>query len=304
MLSRNLARYVDQRRSLGFKFHSEHILLRGFVAFAERRGDRHVKSARVLAWAAEAPSPEQRRNRLHTVRRFALRMHAENPRHQIPAVDALGHAVAKRRSPYIYSVDEIARLLRAAAALEPAGSIRPIMYATLLGLIAATGIRISEALALDLDDVTADGLVIRETKFQKSRLLPLHATTRQALDRYLIARREVAVADRAIFISVAGQPLSYNTVRSVFLQLLDRTKLRGAHGGRDPRIHELRHTFAVRSLEQCRHNRTAVDRHIVALSTYLGHAHVTDTYWYLQATPVLMGQIAEAGEALLMGGAA
>jgi integrase len=93
-------------------------------------------------------------------------------------------------------------------------------------------------------------------------------------------------------------------VRNVFLTLLDRAGLRGAHAGRDPRIHDLRHTFAVRSLEQCSHDRTAVARHIVALSTYLGHAHVTDTYWYLQATPVLMGQIAEASEALLVGGAA
>jgi integrase len=228
-------------------------------------------------------------------------MHAENGRHQVPATDALGHVTVKRRPPYIYSPEEVVRLLAAAAALEPAGSIRPIMYATLLGVIAATGIRIAEALALQLDDATADGLVIRETKFQKSRLLPLHVTVRQALDRYLIARRKVA-ANRALFVSVAGKGPHYNAVRGVFLQLLDRTKLRGAHAGRDPRIHDLRHTFAVRSLEQCSHDRGAVARHIVALSTYLGHAHVTDTYWYLQATPVLMGQIAEAGEALFMGG--
>ena len=111
--------------------------------------------------------------------------------------------------------------------------------------------RIAEALALQLDDVTADGLVIRETKFQKSRLLPLHATVRQALDRYLIDRRKVPAADRALFISVGGRSLPYNTVRNVFLQLLDRTGLRGVHRGRDPRIHDLRHSFAVRSLEQC-----------------------------------------------------
>jgi integrase len=304
MLSRDLARYVEQRRSLGFKCYSEHILLRGFVAFAERCGDTHVKSTRVLAWAAEAPSPEQRRNRLHTARRFALAIQAEDRRHQVPAADALGQPRVRRRAPYIYKPHDIVRLLRAAAALESAGSIRPIMYTTLFGLLAATGMRIAEALALQLHDVTSDGLVVRESKYHKSRLLPVHATTRQALDRYLIARRQVAVADRALFISVAGKSLPYDTVRNVFLRLLDRTKLRGAHAGRDPRIHDLRHTFAVRSLEQCRHDHTAVARHIVALSTYLGHAHVTDTYWYLQATPVLMGQIAEAGEALLMGGAA
>jgi integrase len=238
---------------------------------------------------------------LLTVRRFALAMHAEN-RHQVPAANALRHAVAKRRWPYIYGADEIARLLRAAAALHPTGSIRPTMYTTLFGLLAVTGMRIAEALALQVDDVTADGLVIRETKFQKSRLLPLHTTARQALDGYLAARQSLATLDRALFVSVARGALPYNTVRRIFLQLLDRTNLRGAHAGRDPRIHDLRHTFAVRSLEQCRHDRAAVSRHLVALSTYLGHAHVTDTYWYLQATPVLLGQIAEAGEALLQGG--
>jgi integrase len=304
MLNRDLARYVDQQRSLGFKFRVQEILLRGYVAFAEELGDRHIKSTRVLEWAARAPSPEQRRNRLLTVRRFALAMRAENARHQVPAADAFGHAIAKRRSPYIYSADEITRLLRAAGALQPEGLFRPSMYATLFGLLAATGMRIAEALTLQIDDVITDGLVVRETKFQKSRLLPLHATARLALDRYLVARQRLAATDRALFVSVAGRPLSYNTVRGVFLQLLDRTNLRGAHSGRDPRIHDLRHTFAVRSLEQCRHDRAAVARHIVALSTYLGHAHVTDTYWYLQATPVLMNQIAEAGEALLTGDAA
>jgi integrase len=304
MLSRDLACYIDRKRSLGFKFHNQNVLLRGFVRFAEERGDRFISSARVLAWAARAPSPEHRRTRLLTVRRFALALHAENARHQIPQADALGRATPKRRSPYIYRSDEIVRLLRTAAALEPAGSIRPVLYTTLLGLIAATGMRIAEALALQLDDVTADGLVIRETKFQKSRLLPLHATVRQALDRYLIDRRKLSTADRALFISAGGRSLPYNTVRNVFLQLLDRIGLRGAHSGRDPRIHDLRHSFAVRSLEQCSHDRSAVARHIVALSTYLGHAHVTDTYWYLQATPVLMGQIAEAGETLLVGGIA
>ncbi|MHC2379600.1 tyrosine-type recombinase/integrase [Bradyrhizobium liaoningense] len=178
------------------------------------------------------------------------------------------------------------------------------MYATLFGLLTATGMRIAEALALQIDDVTADGLVVRQTKFQKSRLLPLHATARLALDRYLVTRRSLTTTDRALFVSVAGQSLPYNTVRRIFLQLLDSTNLRGAYAGRDPRIHDLRHTFAVRSLEQCRHDRAAIARHIVALSTYLGHAHVTDTYWYLQATPTLMGQIAEAGEALLTGGVA
>jgi len=178
------------------------------------------------------------------------------------------------------------------------------MYSTLFGLLAATGMRISEALALQVDDVTADGLLVRETKFHKSRLLPLHATTRRVLDRYLGARCQMGTADGALFVSITGERLPYTAVRSAFLRLLDHIGLRRAHSGRDPRIHDLRHTFAVRSLEQCGHERDVVARHIVALSTYLGHAHVTDTYWYLQATPRLMVQIAEAGEALLVGGAA
>jgi integrase len=241
MLSGDLARYTDQKRLLGFKFGSQLVVLTSFVTFAEECGDRYVRNARVLEWAVQARSPEHRRTRLLTVRRFALALHAENAHHQVPAADALGHAKIKRRPPYIYRPDEIVRLLRAAAALEPEGSIRPIMYATLLGLIAATGIRIAEALALQLDDVTADGIVIRESKFHKSRLLPLHTTTRQALDGYLLARRQAAVAGHALFASIAGRSLPYTTVRNVFLQLLDRTKLRGAHAGRDPRIHDLRH---------------------------------------------------------------
>jgi integrase len=304
MLSQDLVRYADLQRSLGFKFRVQHILLRGFVAFAEEQGDWHVTIARVLAWAARAPSPEQCRNRLLTVRRFALAMHAEDERHEVPAADALGHAVVRRRPPYIYTPDEIARLIRAAVALRPAGSIRPLTYATLLGLLAATGMRIAEALALQLDDVTADGLLIRETKFQKSRLLPLHMTTQWALDTYLSARGKLGCLDRALFVSGSGGPLSYNTVRGVFVQLRRSASLDGVSSARKPRIHDLRHTFAVRSLEQCRHDRDAVARHVVALSTYLGHAHVTDTYWYLQATPILMDQIAKDGEALLTGGAA
>jgi integrase len=304
MLSDDLARYTDEKRSLGFKYQGQNGILRSFVRFAEDRRDRYIRNARVLAWAAQARSPEHRRARLLTVRRFALALRAENARHQVPAADALGQASSKRRPPYIYTPDEIGQLLGAAAALPPADSIRPIMYATLLGLIAATGVRIAEALALQLDDVTADGLVIQESKFRKTRLLPLHATTRKALDRYLVARQEVSMANRALFISVTGNSLPCRTVYGVFLQLLDRTGLRGANAGRNPRIHDLRHTFAVRSLEQCRLDRMAVTRHIVALSTYLGHVHVRHSYWYMQATPVLMGQIADAGEALLMGGAA
>jgi len=301
MLSQDLTRYVDLHRSLGFKFRIQHSLLRNFVTFAEAQGDEFVRVDRVLDWAARAPSPPQRRNRLLTVRRFALAMQAEDARHEVPAAGALGHGRFERRTPHIYRPDEIARLMRSAAQLQPAGSMRPLMYSTLFGLLAATGMRISEALALRLEEVTTDGLVIRQTKFQKSRLLPLHETTRRALDEYLSVRVRLGTPDGALFVSTTGKAPSYNTVVAIFLRLARSIGLRGKPGQPGPRIHDLRHTFAVRSLEQCRHDREAVARHIVALSTYLGHAHVTDTYWYLHATPILMGQIAEAGEALHLG---
>lgn len=304
MLSTDVARYVNLQRTMGFKFRTQHSLLRSFATFAEAAGDAVVRAGRVLDWAARAPSPAQRRSRLLTVRRFALAMQAEDGRHEVPAADALGRGRCERRTPHIYTPDEIARLLRAAGGMPPAGSIRPLAYATLFGLLAATGLRVSEALALRLDNVTADGLVIRETKFQKSRLVPLHDTAWRALDAYLLARTRLGTLDDAVFVSTAGTALAYSTVVATFLRLARSIGLRGGPGERGPRIHDLRHTFAVRSLERCPHDRDAVARHIVALSTYLGHAHVTDTYWYLEATPSLMERIAETGEALFRAGAA
>ncbi len=301
MLNHTLVRYVDLHRSLGFKFRSQRSLLGNFVAFAEPYGDTFVRLDRALDWAARAPSSPQRRNRLLTLRRFALAMQAEDPRHEVPPADALGSGHFERPIPHIYNVGEIVRLIRAAAQLRPAGSIRPLMYSTLFGLLAATGMRISEALALRLADITVDGLIIRQTKFQKSRLLPIHDTTQQALDEYLGVRVRLGTLDDALFVSDHGKAPAYSTVVAVFLRLARSIGLREAPGKRGPRIHDLRHTFAARSLESCGSDRNAVSRHLIALSTYLGHAHVTDTYSYLQATPILMQQIAEAGEALRQG---
>ncbi|MBN8925262.1 MAG: tyrosine-type recombinase/integrase [Rhodospirillales bacterium] len=301
MLSEALTRYVDLHLSLGFKFRVQRLLLANFVRFAEQHGDEFIRSARVLEWAVQAPSPPQRRNRLLAVRRFALALRAEDPRHEVPAADAIGRGLFERRTPYIYSPGEVAALMKAAAGLIPSGSIRPLMYSTLFGLIAATGMRISEAPALRLEDLTEDGLIVRETKFHKGRLLPLHDTTRRALESYLSVRRRLGTLDGALFISNTAAVPAYPTVVATFLRLARSIGLRGARGERGPRIHDLRHSFAVRSLESCPADRDAVARHIVALSTYLGHGHVTDTYWYLEATPVLMRLIAEASEALHQG---
>lgn len=301
MLSQDLARYVDLHRAMGFKFRTQSLLLRSFVRFAERNGDELVHSTRVLEWAAQAPSPPQRHNRVATVRRFALAMHAEDPRHELPPAEAFGRAWFKRCLPHIYSSEQIADLLSAASRLSPHGSIRPATYTTLFALLAATGLRVSEALALKLDDLTEDGLLIRATKFRKNRLVPLHQTARCALLRYLQQRGRVRSTSVAFFISLKGTALSYPTVNATFLSLSRFIGWRAARGHRGPRIHDLRHTFAVRALERCAGDARAVARQATALSTYLGHTHVSDTYWYLQATPLLMGQIAEAGETLLRG---
>jgi integrase len=301
MLSEDLDRHISLHHALGFKFRTQALLLRNFVAYAEARGDQAVSADRILAWAIGAPSPEQRRNRLLEARRFAIAMHAENSRHEIPAADALGRGLFTRRIPYIYSPDDIRRLMAAAASLEPAGTIRPVTFTTLFGLLAATGMRISEALALRLSDITNDGLVIEKTKFKKSRLLPLHPSARRALDDYLAIRLRVATESAALLIGNTGEVVAYPTVISVFLRLTRSIGLRGPSGRRGPRIHDLRHTFAVRSLERCSRDAAAVSRHIVGLSTYLGHAHVTDTYWYLQASPALMTDMADAGEAMQRG---
>lgn len=209
---------------------------------------------------------------------------------------------SRQQLPHIYTVDEISRLVQAAAKLAPADSIRPATYSTLLALIATTGLRISEAIALQLDDITPAGLIVRHTKFRKTRLVPLHETARRGLERYLERRARVAGTTSAVFISNHGTALCYGTVNRVFLELARTLGLRGGPGAQGPRIHDLRHTFAVRSLEQCDGDRTAVARHMLALSTYLGHAHVADTYWYLHATPKLMEDIGLAGEQLFIQG--
>jgi integrase len=301
MLIDHITRYVELHRVMGFKFRIQRSLLRHFARFADQQGDQYVSTETAIAWAAQAPSRPQRLNRLATVRRFALAMQAEDSRHQVPPTAVFGREWFRRRTPYIYTREEIGLLINAAAQLPPKGSIRPDMYSTLFGLLAATGMRVSEALALRIEDLTDDGLVIRNTKFKKDRLVPLHATTRVALERYLTRRATVRTLDHALFVSLAGTAPSYDMVSHIFLRLARSVGLRAGPGQPGPRLHQLRHTFAVRSLEQCSGGRDAVARHALALSTYLGHAHVSDTYWYLQATPSLLRDIAIKGEAFHKG---
>jgi integrase len=172
----------------------------------------------------------------------------------------------------------------------------------LFALLATTGLRVSEALGLCLQDLTQDGLLIRQTKFRKTRLVPLHPTAQVGLDRYLVRRKSWGGLDDHLFVSRQDTALPYQTVVATFLKLVRAIGLRGGPGQGGPRIHDLRHGFAVRSLEQCPPSALGVTRHMVALSTYLGHGHVAATYWYLHATPRLLETIAAVTEDFLEGG--
>ena len=302
MLSEAVNRHIELYRSMGFKYKVQAYMLHSFADFAEGRSEEFVQTESVLEWAASAPSVRQRHDRLLTVRRLACALNAEDKRHQVPPTDFFGRARKSRRTCHIFTPDEIDRLLQAASHLPPTGSIRPVTYTALLSLIVCTGLRVSEALKLELSDLTDDGLLIRATKFQKNRLVPLHESARCELQRYLAARSRIATTTATIFISQRGAGLPYPTVNATYLCLARSAGLRSGPGLGGCRIQDLRHTFAVRSLEQCAGDRKAVARHMAALSTYLGHAHVSDTYWYLQATPKLLGDVATAAEFLHHGG--
>ena len=178
-----------------------------------------------IDWAALAPSPYQRENRLAMVRRFAYHVRAEDPRHDLVPRHVFAHQ-RQRAFPHIFSPEELRQLLEATARLRPRGSLRPHTYYTLFGLLAVTGLRISEAMHLLLSDVTMQGLVVRNTKFRKSRLVPLHPTTAGALERYLEQRQAYAGGDDHVFVSTEGRALSYAMINGTFHLLLRSVDLR------------------------------------------------------------------------------
>jgi len=296
MLIAHVERYISLRQTLGYKLDGLARNLRGFAKFAAHRGEAHVRVSTAEDWAAGASSPFVRHIRVRDVARLARFLHAEDPKHQIPS--DLFHLPLHRRLPYIYAPQEIVQLMEAARRLRESYPLRRQVYATMIGLMAATGLRISEALNLHLHDVLPNGILqIRETKFGKSRLVPLHPTAASALDDYLEDRRRLAVTDDHVFLSAGNRRIH----RSLAWYTFDRIrKLAGIPPtpSRRPRIHDLRHTFATRVLEQCSTQREAVARHFVALATYLGHTDIAHTYWYLEATPELLAGIAAAGQAL------
>jgi len=304
MLSSHVARYVALHRRLGLRFDEQKRMLELYASWAEAHGDQFALTSRIYDWCATASSPNRAKTWFETVRRFCVFLNAEDPSHETPPANAFGRGKRPRPAPYILEPDQIRSIMRAALDLPPKGMISPHTYHHLFGLLAATGLRISEALALQRDNLTDDGLVVRYGKFGKSRLVPIHATTRQALTDYVAIRDRLGGDGDDLFVVTTGRPPHKTTVYCTFVRLARRLGFRGPPGTPGPRLHDLRHTFAARSLEACAHDRHAVAHHMAALSTYLGHADVANTYWYLQATPVLMHNIAEANERLFQGGAA
>jgi len=300
MLTAHVERYISLRQALGFKLRDVGQHLRAFARYAEARGDASIRSSTAVDWAAQAPSPGARQVRLRHVASLARFLRAEDPAHEVPP-PAVFHVPARRTLPHIYTPDQLAQIVAAAGRLRETYVLRRQTYATLFGLIAATGLRLSEALGLRSCDVLPGGVLrIERTKFGKSRLVPLHSTAEAALGRYLDERRQLAVADDHVFLSAGRQRISVGMADYTFRRVL---RLAGIATGRARacRIHDLRHTFATRALEQCSTRREAVARHFVALATYMGHTDIAHTYWYLEATPELMTDIAAAGEALVNG---
>lgn len=293
--------YLTHRRSLGFALRIEGRQLLSFAHFADAVG--HVGPLTIdliMRWVTQ-PGPRPRRlpaRRLDVVRPFARYRAAFEPETEVPPRGLLGPA---RRRPihHIYTPAELAALVAAARKLAPTEGLRPATYATLFGLLAASGLRISEALRMTPadTDLVSGVLTIRATKFRKSRLVPLHPTTISALRAYADHRDRVAPRPTAttFFTSARGAALPYSTVCTVFRKL-------GAGLGWDafvprPRIHDLRHTFACRRLEQWYAEGVEVAPRVAALATYLGHAKVSDTYWYLTGTPSLLALAARRFEA-------
>ncbi len=301
MLIHHVRRYVAYRRKLGVGFEEGEHTLTLFAQYADKRGDSHVTIDRIREWCGQACTPERARTKYSLLRRFSLFLRAEDPGHAAPPIGAFGRRKGPRPAPHLLRSDQIEAIMTAALAL-PNATIKPYTYNCLFGLLAVTGMRVSEALALQRSDIMPDGLLIRRSKGGGSRLLPIHRSTREAIDAYLKRRNAAFSVSDDLFILRAGRAPERSTVRKVFCGLARQLGIRGPIGTPGPRLHDLRHSFAVRSLEACAHDYDAARRHTVALRDYLGHSHIEHTYWYLDATPVLLRTIAAANEGRFDGG--
>ena len=288
-LRRALAAYLRTRRALGFKSKRDGELLPQFVAYLDEHGASFVTTAAAIAWSAQPrdAAPAWWTQRLVVVRGFAKYLQTIEPRTEVPSLDHLPHRRA-RTAPYVYSAADVAALLSATDTLRSA--LKTATYRTLLGLLAVTGMRVGEAVALDERDVDHRHatLVVRKTKFDKSREVPLHASTIAALNRYRRDRDRLAPrrSSSSFFASTVGSRLIYQNVHETFLQLVYVAGL----GERRPRptIHDLRHTFAIQTVLGWYRDGVDVEARLPLLSTYLGHVGPSSTYWYLTAVPELL----------------
>lgn len=300
MLARAVESYLSVRRAAGFRLHDAGVHLKSFAAYSDRQGHHHVCSQVAIDWASQARSIHQRARRLAHVARLARFLRAEDARHEIPPA-VFGSQSRARPTPYILSDEQIREIVRRAAQ-SGYRTLRRQTYSTLFALLSCTGLRVSEATRLRYADITPDGLMIRATKFNKSRLVPLHETARAGLERYLQQRRPYAPDDDHVFISLRRKPLSSQDVEVAFRTAIKAMGLPFGRGKRRPTPHSLRHAFAVRALQNCPDDRSHITQHMLMLSTYLGHSRADLTYWYLEAVPELMRGIAERCEAHVAGG--
>lgn len=293
-LREGIVEYLELRRSLGFRLKQDEFRLRDFADFVERRHATHITTKLAVEWAKRPAStnPNYRAGRLSMVRSFARYRILSDPRTEIPATDLLPRPRIIFQ-PYIFSEDEIVRILE--ESLQSRSGTTPFTCLgryTIYGLISVTGMRVGEVLNLDLGDVDLDqGIItIRNAKFGKARLAPVHETTRAALQRYR-EERDAFLGGRnvdAFFVSAQGGRVVHTTLDLAFRRLTTRLGLRGVSDSRGPRLHDLRHTMAVEVLRRCYSTGADPERQLPALSTYLGHTHLSYTFWYLHQNPELM----------------
>ncbi|MBS0422321.1 MAG: tyrosine-type recombinase/integrase [Proteobacteria bacterium] len=303
-----VATYLRERHQAGYKMSVLGSQLRSFAHFADNRGHRGPLTVELaLDWARASPSntrPGVAAGRLAQLRAFAKFCHGRDPRSEIPPAQFFGPYL-RRVTPHIYTSREVRSLISAAAECRTVGSLRAHSYATLFGLLASTGLRLSEALALEHRDVDLQqGLLhIRVAKFHKVRYVPLHPTTRHALQRYVRrCQRHISnTATQRFFIGHAGRPLSLRSVQNVFERLREKLGWRSRGGHSSPRIHDLRFTFICRRLERWYAQGLDIDQLMLSLYTYVGHVDVTSTYWYLTATPELMRLAARRAQTVMEG---
>ena len=286
-----LERYLSMRQGLGYKYRDQAQELSDFVSFMEARKATTITTKLALAWATLPPRSEvSSARRLTAVRGFARHVASIDPKTEVPPNGIFPQR--RRPKPYVYSDAEIDALLAAALALPPMDGLRRWTYHHLFGLIAVTGMRLSEAIGLQRDDVDLEEgvLTVRQAKFGKSRLIPLHPTTLAALRSYA-ERRDGHLGSRCgphFFVAERGGRLLKQYVHRVFWRLSREIGLRRPGESTGPRVHDFRHSFAIRTLLGWYREGTNVEERLPVLSTYLGHTCVRYTYWYLSACPDLM----------------